>query len=70
MNDETSERLTQIESHIAHLENLVEQLNSVVVDQGKTIERLKKETRRQSDALQTMELDRIKANNPRPPHYQ
>jgi SlyX protein len=70
MNNEISRRLTQIESHIAHLENQVEQLNAVVVDQSRTIERLKKEARRHSDALQTMELDRIKTTNPKPPHYQ
>jgi SlyX protein len=64
-----SERLQQIESHIAHLEHQVEQLNEVVVDQGKTIDRLKKEVQRQSSVLQTVELDRIKSNNPKPPHH-
>jgi hypothetical protein len=30
---------------------------------------LKKQTQRQSAVLETMELERIKTNNPRPPHH-
>jgi len=69
MNDETSERLQRLESHVAHLEHQVEQLNDVIIDQGKLIERLKKEVQRQSDVLTTAELERIKSNNPKPPHH-
>lgn len=54
---------------MAHLEYQVEQLNEVLVDQGKLIERLKKEVQRQSGMLQSFELDQIKSNNPRPPHH-
>ena len=70
MNDQTSARLDQLESNLAHLEHQVEQLNGVVVEQGKLLERLKKEVQRQSSAVQTMELDRIKSNLQKPPHYQ
>jgi uncharacterized coiled-coil protein SlyX len=42
----------------------------VVVEQGKLLERLKKEVQRQSSAVQTMELDSIKSNQQKPPHYQ
>jgi uncharacterized coiled-coil protein SlyX len=48
----------------------VEQLNSVVIEQGRLLDRLKKEVQRQSTAMQTMELERIKSNNQKPPHYQ
>ena len=41
----------------------------VLVDQSKLVERLKKEVQRQSATMETMELERIKANNPRPPHH-
>jgi hypothetical protein len=34
------------------------------------LERLKKEVMRQSTAMETIEMERIKANNPKPPHYQ
>lgn len=70
MADDISSRFEKLESHVAHLEHQVEQLNAVIVDQVKLLERLKKEVQRQSHAMQTMELERIKANNQKPPHYQ
>lgn len=70
MKDETSERLQRLEANIAHLEHQVEQLNEVIIEQGKLLARVNKEVLRQSSAMQTMELERIKANNPKPPHHQ
>lgn len=70
MNEELSTRLGRIESHLAHLEHQVEQMNSVIMAQDKLLERLKKEVQRQSSNMETLELERIKANNPKPPHYQ
>ena len=69
MNGETLQRFERIEAHVAHLEHQVEQLNGVLVDQGRMVEHLKKHVLRQSAVLETMELERIKANNPRPPHH-
>jgi SlyX protein len=69
MADENAARLQKIELVLAHLEHQVEELNGVVIDQGKLIGRLKKEVQRQSAAMQTLELERIKANQQRPPHY-
>jgi SlyX protein len=69
MNTEHLQRFERIEAHVAHLEHQVEQLNGVVVEQGKLVERLKKQLQRQSAVLETMELERIQANNPRPPHH-
>jgi SlyX protein len=70
MKDETSQRLERLEANVAHLEHQVEQLNGVIIEQGKLVERLKKEVQKQSTALESQELERIKANNPRPPHHQ
>jgi SlyX protein len=70
MADENSRRTEKLESHVAHLEHQVEQLNAVVIEQGKLLERLKKETQRQSRAMEALELERIQSNNPKPPHYQ
>lgn len=69
MNDDITQRFEKLEANIAHLEHQVEQLNEVLVDQSKLVERLKKEVQRQSATMETMELERIKANNPRPPHH-
>ena len=70
MADENSRRADKLEAHLAHLEHQVEQMNGVVIEQGKLLERLKKEVQRQSTAMQTMELERIQSNNQKPPHYQ
>lgn len=69
MADETSQQLEKLEAHIAHLEHQSEQLNSVVIEQGRLLDRLKKEVQRLSAAMQTLELERVKANNPKPPHH-
>jgi SlyX protein len=70
MLDENSRRVDKLESHLAHLEHQVEQLNGVVIEQGKLLDRLKKETQRQSGMMQTLELERMKSNVEKPPHYQ
>jgi SlyX protein len=70
MVDEHSRQIEKLESHVAHLEHQMEQLNEVVITQGKLLERLKKEVQRQSTAMQTVELERIKSNIQKPPHYQ
>jgi uncharacterized coiled-coil protein SlyX len=70
MSDEVTQRFEKLEANIAHLEHQVEQLNEVLVDQSKLVERLKKEVQRQSATMETMELERIKSNVTKPPHYQ
>ena len=69
MNDEVARRFTRLESNLEHLEHLTDQLNGVVVEQGRQIEQLKKQLQRQSQTLETIELERIKTTNPKPPHY-
>jgi uncharacterized coiled-coil protein SlyX len=69
MSDDVS-RLEKIESHLAHLERQYEELNGVVIEQARIIARLQKEHAKVSTAVQTMEIDRISANNTKPPHYQ
>lgn len=69
MNDETLQRFERLEASVAHLENQVEQLNEVVTGQAKLVELLKKQVQRQSGVLETMEMERIKANNTKPPHH-
>ncbi|HEY2330075.1 MAG TPA: SlyX family protein [Verrucomicrobiae bacterium] len=70
MADENSRHIEKLESNLAHLEHQVEQLNAVVVEQVKSLERLKKEVQRQSTAMQSLEIERMKSNNQKPPHYQ
>lgn len=66
----TAARLEKIEAALAHLEHQHEQLNEVVVAQARTIAHLQKELALASASLTGMELERIRANNQKPPHYQ
>lgn len=70
MQEENSRRIDKLESHVAHLEHQVEQLNGVLIEQGKLLDRLRKETQRQSGIMQTLDLERMKSNVQKPPHYQ
>ena len=70
MNDELAERFTNLESKIAQLEYLAERLNEVVTDQARELHQLKRKVDGQAESLQTIELERIRAANPRPPHYE
>jgi uncharacterized coiled-coil protein SlyX len=69
MNDETLQRLERLEASVAHLEHQIEQLNEVVTEQSGLVEHLKKQVQRQSGVLETIEMERIKSNNARPPHH-
>lgn len=70
MKEDNPERWERLEASVAHLERQVEQLNDVVIEQGKLLERLKREVQRQTAAMESLELERMKAHNPKPPHYQ
>jgi uncharacterized coiled-coil protein SlyX len=64
------DRLHKLESHLAFLERQYDELNQVVIEQGRALARVQSELARASEALQTAEIERIRANNPKPPHYQ
>ena len=70
MDTATAARLEKLEAAMAHVEHQHEQLNQVVVEQARAIARLQKELALASNSLTGMELERIRANNQKPPHYQ
>ncbi len=70
MSESHEDRLVRIESNVAHLEHLVEQLNQVVVDQAKQLARLQGQQQSLAQTVETQELERIKETNAKPPHYQ
>jgi len=70
MKSQITSRLDRLESHLAHVEKQVEELNDVIIDQARTIKRLQTITGRLRDSVETTEIDRIKSTNPKPPHYQ
>ena len=70
MEKEIVERLKAVESHLAHLEHQYDQLNRVVVEQSKQLARLQSQQQKVSESVENIELERIKATNSKPPHYQ
>jgi len=69
MKPDPAARLKDLESHIAHLERQYDQLNEVVITQGRLLKKLQVQQQRLSDTVESAELDRIRANNPKPPHH-
>ena len=69
MSEDNEDRLIQIESTVAHLEDLVEKLNQVVTEQSMTIGRLKKESLQVSEMLANSEMEEIRKNCKPPPHW-
>ena len=63
-------RLDRIESHLAHIEKQVEDLNQVIINQARDLKRLQTITQRLRDSVETTEVERMKSTNPKPPHYQ
>lgn len=67
--DSTAEtQLERLEAHVAHLEKLYDELNQVVIGQVREVNRLRQQLQRVAASIEGMELDRIKATNPKPPH--
>lgn len=64
------DRFVKLESNFVQLERYYEQLNEVVVEQGKLLARLQAQQKQVSATLEAQELERIKANSTKPPHYQ
>jgi uncharacterized coiled-coil protein SlyX len=67
---ELLERIERLESHQAHLEHQFDELNKVIIEQQKTIQKVQMHLQRMGKSLDSAELERIRATNPKPPHYQ
>ena len=70
MDKEIAARMEKVESNLAHLEHLVDQLNQVVLEQSKQLSKLQSGQQKISQTVENIELERIKSTNPKPPHYQ
>ena len=62
--------MARIESSLAHLERQFEELNEVIIEQGRVLKRLMAQQQRIAETVEKEELDRIRSTNPKPPHYQ
>ena len=70
MNDDATARIDKLESHVAHLERQIDDLNQVAVQQAQEIDRFKKQLGRVSQSIENAEMERIKSVDSKPPHYQ
>lgn len=61
-------RLEKVESALAHVERQVDELNRVILEQGKRVHRLERLLERFVEQQQRDELARFQGNNPPPPH--
>jgi len=67
---ETETRLDALERQAAHAEKTIEDLNTVVVEQGRALARLQRLFEQTQDQLAAVEhLARSGAREPPPPHY-
>jgi uncharacterized coiled-coil protein SlyX len=70
MDNSIIERFAKIESALAHLDRLYEQLNQVVTEQRRLLDKMQSQQERLSQSLSTIELDRVRSTNSKPPHYE
>lgn len=66
-----TDRINELESQLAHIENMQEELSAVVADHGKIIDQLRKQAKRQNEQLKELANDSLgkPSENAPPPHY-
>ncbi len=70
MTSEEEERFVKIESSLAHLEKMAETLNETVIEQDKTSRRLSQQVEQLTSRLASDDMNAIKENTTKPPHYE
>ncbi len=55
---------------MTHLEQLVASLNQTIIGHDKMIQQLQTQVNRAATGMETKEMDSIKGNVTKPPHYQ
>ena len=64
------ERIINIESNLAHVEQTGESLSQTIVEQDKTIQQLQAQLAKLASSAESQEMDKIKGTIKKPPHYQ
>ena len=67
---EEEARFVKIESEMDHMEQMTETLNKTVIEQDKTIHRLSQQVEQLSNRLASDDMNAIKENVIKPPHYE
>ena len=63
------ERISELEIRMTHLEDFINQLNRIVLDNGKAIDALKKEQSSLKQQLTEINEQMPTSQDERPPHY-
>ncbi|WP_269583642.1 SlyX family protein [Roseibium sp. Sym1] len=70
MADDTEARLEKLEIDLAHATNTIEDLNTVVVEQGRQIERMTRLLANMTDQVEELMENVLPGHqNEKPPHY-
>lgn len=64
-----SHDLLELEKRITYLEKYVDELNEVVIEQGRIITKLRAELITMRDKSENSPVDPARAGNEKPPHY-
>ena len=67
---EEEARFVKIESALAHMEQMTETLNETIIEQDKTIRRLSQQVELLINRLASDDMNAIKENITKPPHYE
>jgi SlyX protein len=63
------QNLVELENRISYLERYIDELNEVVIEQGKTIDRIKWELKTMRDKSESSPVDPSRPADEKPPHY-
>ena len=69
MSNGNEDRLVNIESALAHVDQLTESLNETMVEQAKSIRRLTLQMDQLADRMAAEDMKAAKDNITKPPHY-
>ena len=69
MSNGNEERLVNIESALAYVEQLTESLNETMVEQARSIRRLRQQVDQLTDRMAAEDMKAAKGNVTKPPHY-
>lgn len=66
-----TDRIDELESRLAHHEKMQEELSTVIAEQGKIIDQLREQARRQNDKLRELadDMSQKAPGDVPPPHY-
>jgi uncharacterized coiled-coil protein SlyX len=66
---ELEQRLARVEAALAHVEKQADELNTVVIEQGRLLARIQKRLEQLGETLESQELDRARNTQQKPPHW-